>query len=593
MTDNTHQDSHYQEVFMDQTDKLKHELETSWRMNTELESQIKAKVLVISEYMMKLENLEKKLAIKTADDQKMQMERKSSWGEFNDLQRRNDELERQIACKDQENAHLRLELEGLQGKVLKLESTLKERDDQCLSLQTQIENGEDDKSAQIVTLTAQISHLEEQLKDKNQEICLFLAGEELLQKRISELEKKLGDRGEEVSSVQNEMSTQIGALTREVHLLQQEMDMKRKVDELVTSQDAEINQLLEDKESLQGKILDLEIAITEREDEISALQSKLHDKEKEASDRLAALTTQIIGLQKELPNRQENSQLTQMENQIAVLTNKIADQQVILKQQEDTINRLREDCKLIKGRFLQAADRKMDEMAVEFRKNFEDKLRLLSQRIRVAEQLHGENKDGWKKMQETCEQEHSGLEKKVTEYTKIIAKKNTEITKISKAAYEMVTDMGSLIIKKFGDAEGNFITRLSKISDEIQVTKKWVRSAINDIKPLKAEGIPSSASGDDKEQGQAFKERMKKLEAKMNKEREDKIRLMRGMYELQKKVAELERLAAEREAVILMLAKEKVEAIKQLSMSIDYHHTQCNHLREILLTSRTKSRGRA
>ncbi|GAB4834532.1 hypothetical protein Ancab_032790 [Ancistrocladus abbreviatus] len=596
---------------VDQINKMKDELESTWKRNTELECQIIAKTREISGYVTRIENLENELASRSIDFKQILHEKEGSIAlvkdlklEKNNLQREKGELEGQMGGKGKENAHLRQEMQSLQGKMFILEKTLEERDDQFVALQ-KLETGEDDKSAQIVALTTQINHLQEELelklsmeeqhKTKNQEIKMMLTGEkELLQKRISELEKRLEDRGDEFSVVQNDMSTKIGALTREVSHLQKEMDLKRKMDDLVRAQDSEINQLREEKETLQGRMLEFEITLTEREDQISGLQRKLQDREKEASARVASLAAQINGLQKEMSNKKVKSleRLTQMENQNTELLSKIGDQHVILKQQEDTMNRLREDCKLIKGRFLQAADGKIDEMAAEFRKNFEDKLRILGQRIRVAEQLHAENKESSKKMQEKCEQEHSGLEKRVIEYSKIIETNKAEVNRISEAANEIMTEMYWLD-KKFGNEQESFIKRLSRISDELQITKNWVGSTINEITPSKADNISSNAPADDKRQDKVLKEKMEKLEAKVNKEKGDKIKLMRGMYELQKKVMELEKVVVEKDAGLVRLGEEKVEAIRQLCIWIDYHQSRCNYLKEVLLLRKSKSRGTA
>lgn len=55
---------------------------------------------------------------------------------------------------------------------------------------------------------------------------------------------------------------------------------------------------------------------------------------------------------------------------------------------------------------------------------------------------------------------------------------------------------------------------------------------------------------------------MKRLEAKLNKEKSDKLRLMKVGYEFQKKVVEFEKVVVEKDEGLLRLGKEKVEVIR-------------------------------
>lgn len=538
-------------------------LDSSRRKVSELELQIKAKAGENSDYLMKVQNLEKELAKRIEDHQKMQLEMERSRdhinthnSDINDLQAKKDELEKQISSGDQENEQLRQELQGRESKLLVLERTLKDRDDK-------LENIESDKSAQIANLKAEVNRLEElhskinledQVKDNDSLQGKILGLEMMVTKQedeISALQKMVQDRGKHTSVRISFLNTQLEDLLKKLsnkenvqlgwddQFLSFQKKLEDKEDEesaQISTLTVQINHLVEElqlkinrEKTLQGKISNLETAMTGHQQEASLLREQLEDKERDASAREAALATAITRLNEELANKEKTQEkLAQMENHISEQTKMIADQQRILKQQEDTIFQLRVDCKQIKGRFLQAAERKMDETAEEFRNFFDAKLRILSQRIRVAEQLHGENKDGFKKIQERCEQEHSGIEKKFNEYYELISSNRAAITKVYEAANEMAMTMISLI--------------------------------------------------------------MKKLEEHMNKEEESGNSLLKAMYELERKVGELQAVVEEKEAGIARLGKEKVEAIKQLSMSIDYHHSRCDRLIEVLSRRRTRSR---
>lgn len=581
------------EKLTDQMNKMKRDFEKKAEEN--------------SDFLSQMETLKKELESKSLDLQKMQKAEEDSQvrtkrleSEIQRLCNQKTEIENQMERKYHENSQLKQEMEGLQGKMAKIENTLKERKDECSSLQKELENEDKDKSAQIVALMTQTNHLDKELESKNElerqieiknrDIDKLTEEKELLHGRILELEKKLEDRGDEFSGLQNEMSKQIAALTKEISQLQQETDMKFKLDEQISCQEKEISQLGEERESLLAKIMELEIALTEKEDNIIDLQRKLQIGENEKS----SLSAQISYLQGEVSDQKQQSQerLTQMENHNSELISKVADQQVILKQQEDTLNKLREDSKQVKSRFLQAADRKMDEVAQEFRKNFEDKLRILSQRVRVSEQFHVENKDNWKRYKQRCEQQHPELERKLSE---LMSSSKADLWKISEQVNEMMKGMEN-VVSKMESKEKDFLQRIFMVSDEIQVAKNWVRWTMDEMKPWKNEpggGSPFAPPGDEREQDKVMKEKVKRLEAKLNKEKSDKLRLMKVGYELQKKVAELEKVVVEKDEGLLRLGKEKVEAIRQLCMWIDYHQYRFDQLKEMILVKRIKSRGKA
>lgn len=349
----------------------------------------------------------------------------------------------------------------------------------------------------------------------------------------------------------------------------------------------EINELGEERESLQGKLLELEINLTEKEDQIAVLQRRLQIGENEK----AGLSAQIDYLEKELSSEKQEflERLTKLENQNNELSTKISEQQLMLKQQDDEMNKLKQDCKLVKGRFLQAADRKMDEVAEEFRKHFEDNLRILSRRIRVAEQLHTENKDSFKRLKDQCEQEHPGLERKIGE---LMSARKADLEKISNAVNEIMKAMES-VIGNYESKQESFLKKLSSVSDDIQLTKNWVRWTMDEMKPWKNEsGASLVVSMDDNERDKVIEEKVRRLEAKVKKTMGDKLRLMRGMYELQKKVGELEKAVVEKDEGLLRIREEKMEAIRQLCLWIDYHQSRFDDVKVMFMTKRTKGRER-
>ncbi|KAA8520926.1 hypothetical protein F0562_011599 [Nyssa sinensis] len=277
---------------------------------------------------------------------------------------------------------------------------------------------------------------------------------------------------------------------------------KSELEEQIISKDHATDQLRVEKEGLHARILEMEKLQVERSDELSAIQAKLKDLENDATSQSKALRAQINSLQQELDSlqteksqlelqiereKQESSKsLTQLEKQKIELTNKIADQETTLNGQDDIIKKLNEENNQVKDRFLesnlnlQIAERKTEEMANELRKKFEDGLRLLSRRIRVAEQLHVENKDCYMKTKERYEQEHVDLKERIT--TNEVAVRR--IKDISLTANEMLTGLDSVALK-FEECGGNFLNRISKVSCELKFARDWVRRKNNGIKHVK------------------------------------------------------------------------------------------------------------
>ncbi|XP_074266324.1 uncharacterized protein LOC141588798 [Silene latifolia] len=234
----------------------------------------------------------------------------------------------------------------------------------------------------------------------------------------------------------------------------------------------------------------------------------------------------------------------------------------------------------------------MDEVAHEFRKNFEDKFRMLSQRIRVAEQLHAEDKDNLKKIKKRCEEVHPGIERKLKD---LMSSSKADFLKLSQALDEMMKGMEHFI-NDFDSKEGRFLQRLSSVSDDVQVAKNWVRWTMDEMKPWKNEpsGSPFAPIDErEREQEKVMKEKVKRLEVKVNKEKSEKLRLMRGMYDCQRKIVDLERTIAEKDEGLSRLSKEKVEAIRQLCIWIEYHQSRFDQFKEMMLAKKTKNRGRS
>lgn len=107
-----------------------------------------------------------------------------------------------------------------------------------------------------------------------------------------------------------------------------------------------------------------------------------------------------------------------------------------------------------------------------------------------------------------------------------------ELCKVFEVVNEMMKGMEN-VVSNLESKERGFVFRVFKVSDEIKVVKNWVRWIMDEMNNNKY-WIKNEVAvlGDDREEGnKVMKEKVKRLEAKVNKENSDKLRFMRGTYE--------------------------------------------------------------
>lgn len=362
-------------------------------------------------------------------------------------------------------------------------------------------------------------------------------------------EAKAGDTEGEVSTLTEsnraqayEASARIEELENQVSSLQLELEsvlaQERSLEERVERTAVEAKEQFEEILGLRARISELEMTSKEKGDD------EIEGGENDAYAQIMALTAEINTLQVELNSLQTSK--TQLENQNNELQTMIAEQQRTLQEQDDTINEMNQQCKQVKGlrrqteMNLQATERKVEEIAGQFRKNMEDSLRLLAQRIRVAERLHYENRDFYRTTREALKQEQKELEENIAahkaEFRKL--KRIITITNDTLSGFDLVAE-------RLSESSGIFLSRISKISEELSSARKWIKGTNNELKELKGE----------------------------------KLNLIKAVTQLEKRVGELEKMVKEKDERVLGLGEEKREAIRQLCIWIDYHRTDLHSLK--------------
>ncbi|KAF2297926.1 hypothetical protein GH714_005530 [Hevea brasiliensis] len=144
----------------------------------------------------------------------------------------------------------------------------------------------------------------------------------------------------------------------------------------------------------------------------------------------------------------------------------------------------------------QVIERKIDELAEKFHMKMENHIRLLFQRIRVAEQIHAETKDAYKKMLEKLERENTELNGKKAIYEAELMK----MREILLSPESNILKGLDLMIRKIDEENGNFLNRISRISKELQRAKDWITGKNEEIKKLKYNVESLTSQLDEKEE---------------------------------------------------------------------------------------------
>ncbi|XP_055820374.1 COP1-interactive protein 1-like [Solanum dulcamara] len=466
-----------------------------------------------------------------------------------------------------------------------LDSLHSERNEQLKSLNNQKRELELSLEKKYHEATVEVKDLTEKIKFLQQEL-------EAMSHRKSEVELSLKEKNEEISECHIQIENLKEKLTsassveketlKENEALQvQVKDLKLEVDSLC-SQKSDLEKQIRDinretyhsqleKEELTDKMKELETILFEKKHELSTLQKKHEAYANDMSNQNSSMETRINTLQQQLrtgetenvllqshlekEKHESTHSLTQMEKKNIELTTKITDQEKSLRENEDIIKKLNEEHRQMKVRLedsksnLQNAERKIEEMTEELRKKFEDGLRILSRRIRVAEQMHLENKEWYQKTRDSYEKENNDLKEKNARLQVGIR----GIKDITLTANDTLASLDTVALK-FEECTGHFFNRMSKVSCELKFVRDWVMRKNKGIVHVQDDLDCLLAQLDDKE-----------AEILVYREK---------VWKSDNKIRELEKMIKEKDDGMLALKEEKREAIRQLCIWIDYHRSR-------------------
>ncbi|XP_039037186.1 COP1-interactive protein 1-like [Hibiscus syriacus] len=289
----------------------------------------------------------------------------------------------------------------------------------------------------------------------------------------------------------------------------------------------EINQLSQENNHLNSRILELEALFRERGLEIRRVNE----------------TARMYPM-----DMDKNAEL------------QIADQQRMMKEIEENTYNSKLFRQLSKGNKpnYHILERKMEDLAQEFYQKVDDNIMLLSLRISVAEKTHYDNKESYNNMKERLEQENEALKQKLATCEEELDKLKDDAAARSKFMVNNVR------------VHENPATRILKAVGELVSTKK------NRKEKLKG-NVDLFVAEMDKEN-----KAVSNAEARLYEEEEQKSKLLKAVSMLENRVVELEKINKEKDEALLSRAEEKRESIRQLCLLIEYHRSRCDHLKDLV-----------
>ncbi|KAL1209136.1 COP1-interactive protein 1 [Cardamine amara subsp. amara] len=476
---------------------------------------------------------------------------------------RKKDLEEEFAMKASESKQLGEKNKGLRSQISGLELVLKEKGDEISTLVNKFGNSELGLTSRIEDLKGQLKNLEQEigfLRARNADLARNYEVKRVEEKdRVTGLIDQVNGMKHELESLRKMKDESEAKLEKKVEEVKEtEMQLKSLKEET----EKERNRLNEEIDHLRGENQNLRTRISEL-DSIHMEMKTTNDNEME--DASKKLDIQVSD-QKKLVKEKDDI--------IGRLSTKVKDQQRLLKEQKETIDKFSEDLKQSKRWSLgssrdsklnpNALERKMEELAEDFKMKIEDHIRILYRRIHVAEQIHLESKNDYIKTRDMVQENKENRESLIFFETHF-----RKIKEVSEKGY-------SRSMQKLEEAkeDTNQVARLVK---DIDSAKIWVREKKSELETLNAKLECREA------QETLLKEKLSKLEKKLAEEGTEKLTLAKALSKFDSRIKELEKKLKGREVELLSLGEEKREAIRQLCILMDYQRDRYDEIKKSIL----------
>lgn len=491
-------------------------------------------------------------------------------------------LEEQVECLSIEAVEAQDTISRLEAQLMEMEAESKEQEDPFSSFRKQFEADKQIYTTRITELETQVEGMQlelSSLKHQKSELQVGLLDEtkhwsskvESLIEHVSSLQQQLDTVNscsagltleiEKKSKEISEYLLQIEALRNKLILSEQQREQeKESLQVKVHDLESEIESLSSTKNSLKEHVKQLNHAASQSSLERETLEKKLSElqrtiaiRENELLITMKSWEEGVGSLTSKLETSENERNRLQVELEASQKNKKLL-QHKLDKEKEHNKSQLE---KITKTNF-HNVERKIEEMAVEFRKQFEDQYRILSRRIRVAEQLQAENKEWYRKTKESYEQENKDL--------KIMtARTATELKNVKDLTVTANELLGLIDSKtfKFKQCTAKFQSRIIKVSRGVDTVKQWAATKNKAVSHMKVDlDCLLVQLGDKEAEILASREKVCMLE--------DKVR-------------ELEKNIEEKEDEMQVLTEEKKEAIRQLCIWIDYHRGRSDYYKDLLM----------
>ncbi|KAG5155649.1 hypothetical protein JHK82_013618 [Glycine max] len=557
--------------------------------------------------------------------------------EVESLSQQKKNLELQVESQTHEVKHLTLKNIELYDQVSELELLLKREKGVVSDLQTQLNNSESQANlakSNVANLMAKINELELETKslqtqknemgekikcDKNEALTQredLMEQLNAMQQRLDyienekrELEVEMESQREQISqhliqienvkdklsemrSVEHNMVEEKEGFLEKLKDLELNLEIqnnqKNELEEKLRATSYEVKQLADENKALQDRNHELRTTMTQKGEEISIFMREHENHKNGASMEVMALKEKLNGMRLELDTMREQKNKLELQNErsqkeyaeslakVETLNTNLATQ---IDDQAKTIERVNEENKQAKIVYSKlkliqvTAERKMNELAEEFRRKMEDNIRLLHQRIHVAEQLNNENKYSCKVTKQRYEEENKNLGLKIASY------KEEKTTRVP-IGFELVAlNRLDLVVEKVEE----HMSRMARMRCEVEFVKDWMRERNGEVKEQR-ENVDCLREllNKKEEQELVLRENVWKLEANVSKEGGEKLNLRKQVSQLEKKVGKLDKILKEKDEELICLGEKKREAIRQLCFVVEFHRDRYNYLKDMV-----------
>ncbi|XP_057419192.1 COP1-interactive protein 1-like [Lotus japonicus] len=541
----------------------------------------------------------------SAEAMKLEGQITSLMKEMESLSEQKGNLELQVESQANEVKQLSAKNTELQEQVVELELFLKEEKCVVSNLQAKLDENENKAKSNVAKLMAQVNELEHETKslrtqkDEMEERikCGALKQTDQLMEQLNVMQNKLDSLGNlnrelkvemnrkkeqitqyqiqienleenvaETKSIEKGMVEQKEGFLARIkdleHELETQSNQRNELEEELRSVSYEMKQVENENKTLHDRNCDLEAAMAHKGDDMFGFLKKHESHENEACVEATALKAELEH-QNERNQKEHAESLTKMETLNVKLETQIAEQEKIIKDQAATIDRIsaeEKQAKIMLNRLKfnpRFAEKKMEELVEELRKKMEDSIRLLHQRIHVAEQLNNENKNSCKMTKERYEEENKILGEKVACYEEKLRTRKEGVVEFEPNRFELSVINGLNVAAEKVEEHSDFIlSRVSKMLCEVESAKDWIKKRSGEMKELK------DNVNEKEEQLLLLREKVWELEAKVSKEGGEKLNLTKTVRKLEKKVGKLENNLKEKDEDLICLGEKKREGLK-------------------------------